>query len=616
MRYIDKFKEAGDVFSIEGSIDPRFSEITRESGTVTVKNSQLVCTADFSEHPSGVNVRKDRITNLSSSPINLSCALSKFVFDGGEYRVYSEYSEWCGEGQGKWQDLVTEVSASNNDLRMNVGSTPFFAIYNQQTGRGVAFHILAESTWCFRVKKHYSQTEHRKVIAVELGIRDRGFSYTLEAGESLKLPEILFYEFKNTVDFEAYRLHRYYNETYPAREMPVMYDTWMSRFDNISYDILLPQLTEAARLGCEYFTIDAGWFGEPNAWAGLVGDWKESTEFSMKGRMAEFADTVRSFGLKFGLWFEIERAAATSEAVKAHPEHYFKEGEHYFVDFRREETCNYIFDKIAEQIRKYGVKFIKFDFNAEISYDSTNRSFIDYFKGYNGFIKRLNVEFPDLYLENCASGGLRMALASLSGFDSFWISDNHSLYTQLEIFKQSIIRLPSRALEKWLTLRSLECFTPVYGGGECEKILSSGDAAWGHMEVIDPSYLNAAFGGPIGISCDLTKLSEATKSRLTELIAEFKRDRSFWASSECRILCDTDSMLVLQFSDSSLSQLKIFTFVKIPHQNEITVYPVCNKDRVYTVEGKEISGAVLDSDGIVISVGDRFTSKNLTLTEI
>ena len=50
-----------------------------------------------------------------------------------------------------------------------------------------------------------------------------------------------------------------------------------------------------------------------------------------------------------------------------------------------------------------------------------------------------------------------MALGNLQGFDSFWMSDNHSLYAQLEIFKNSICRLPCRALERWITIQSLDC---------------------------------------------------------------------------------------------------------------------------------------------------------------
>jgi len=545
----------------------------------------------------------------------LFAAQSKFVFDGGEYEVYTQYSEWCSESMGSWQPLISEVSAGNNDTRMNVGSVPFFAIFNTQTDRGVAFHILANSKWSFRVKRSYSQTGHDKKVTVELGISDRGLSYVLGAGEELELPEILFYEFKNKKDLDAYKLHRYINDIYPAKEFPIIYNSWMSRFDNISYDILSEQLDRAERIGAEYFVIDAGWFGRPNDWADQVGYWHESSEFSMQGRMAEFADKVRSRGLKFGLWFEIERAAKKSPAVEQHPEHYFFEGGQYFVNFANPETVDYIFGEVARNVRKYGIEFIKFDHNAEISIDPTNRAFAEYFKGYREFIFRLGREFPSLYLQNCASGGLRMALSELRGFDSFWMSDNHSLYTQLEIFKGTLVRMPSRALERWITIRSLENFEPLYGGGVTEKILVSGDAAWGHMEAVSESFLTASVvGGPIGISCDLTKLSENVLSILERTVSDYKKERDFWRTSECRILTDTPSLLVLQFSDKELDTIKIYAYVKVPHQNEVTVYPVISDGKEYSVLGSKYSSDRIASDGITLALGDRFSASSLALT--
>ena len=617
MRYIEKFKNPADPFVIRADIPSAEAVLDIDDSRVTVRSEALSCTAEFTEDESGVISRQDKIKNISPQPITLSCALSKFVFDGGEYRVYTEYSEWCGEGMGRWQPLVTEVGASNEDVRTNVMSTPFLAIYNEQTGRGVAFHILAESTWCYRVRKYYSATGHRKTVEVELGIRERGFSFCLGAGEELLLPEILFYEFERTADMDAYKLHRYMNRRLPAKAFPVTYNSWMCSYDDISFDGLCAQLKIAKELGCEYFTVDAGWFDRPHVWFNRVGDWQECLDCNLKGRLLELADRVRAEGLKFGLWFEIERASASAEAVKEHPEYYFREGEHFFVDFAKPEACEFIFGKLSSLIKRYGIEFIKFDFNASITEDGSHRSFIDYFRGYNGFIKRLNEEFPSLYLQNCASGGLRMSLTSLFGFDSFWISDNHSLYTQLEVFKSALKRIPCRALEKYLTISSLVGATPVYGGGVGEKILTSGDQAWDHVEAVDPSFLTAVTaGGPIGISCDLTKLSENTRRLIADTVSEFKRDRSFRMNAECRILCDTESMLVLQLCDSELSDIRIYAYVKVPHQNELTVYPVCDESAVYSISGESVSGKELKKNGVVMPIGRRYTASSLAIKRI
>lgn len=608
----------GDLFSLCGSFLMPVGKPEKRDNGYFFKCDGFEAISETVTHPSGVTVRRDKVTNVSDKELTLTRALSKFVFNGGEYEVYTQYGEWCNESLGKWQPLTTEIGAGNDDIRSNCGSAPFVAIYNLQNGRGMAFHLLAEGKWRLKVKKCFSQTGQRKTVAVELGIDDGGFEYALAPGEALEMPSVLCYEFKNKTDMDAYKLHRYYNDVYPARELPIVYDSWMSKFDLISFDILSEQLEVAKRLGVEYFVIDAGWFGGAAQWFDKVGDWEECTDCSMMGRMKEFADKVRSYGLKFGLWFEIERAALASEAVKNYPQYYITEGNNAFVDFRSEEACEYIFGVLAKQIKRYGIEFIKFDFNAEITFDSDKKSFLGYFKGYNELIKRIGREFPEVYLENCASGGLRMSLASLTGFDSFWMSDNHSLYTQLDIFRNTMLRMPSRALERWITIRSLENFEPVYPIGKTEKILVSGDSGWGHVEAVNVGYLkNCTLGGPIGISCDLTGLSENTVAMLAEHFAEYKNEREFWKNSECHVLCDTDTLLVLEFCDREYNDIKMCSFTKIPHQNDVTVYPVCDETASYVSEtGEKVSGTELYENGADMNVSGMFSAGMLCFKKV
>ncbi len=614
-----KTEKVQHLYTLKGNFTMPTGNVEGKNGGFCYKGEGYVVETSLTKHPSGVNVRKDVIKNVSDKAISLRAALAKFTFNGGEYEVFTQYSEWCHESVGKWQPLVSETGVGNTDIRSNTGNSPFLAIYNTQNGRGMAFHVLANSTWQMKARKDYDNSCHKKSIDVEIGINEKGFDYLLEAGQSLEMPTILFYEFKNKVDMDAYKLHRYYNDIKPARSMPLAYDTWLSNFDNVNFDGLMAQLEKAKELGLEYFTIDAGWYDKPyKVWDNL-GDWKEETEDSMAGRMKEFADKVREYGLKFGLWFEIERASLTSKTYQEHPEHYIVEGGYAFVNFANPETREYIYKKLEDNIVKYGIEFIKFDYNDDLTYDSTNHSFIEYFKGYHEFLHRINREHPEVYLENCASGGLRMSLASLEGFDSFWISDNHSLYTQLEIFKNTLIRMPSRALETWLTISSLEGFTPVYGKECGEKILASGNHDWTHLEAVQESYLKAVmFGGPIGMSCNLTKLSANLIALLKEKFDEFKRDRDFWAKSECHILCDTDTMLVLQFNDIDFKEIKIFSYAKYAIQNDITVYPVLDASASYTVGDKTVSAAEIDENGVTLGVDwiNRITANSTILKKI
>ena len=616
MFYKEELKDIRYFATLQGDFNRPEGAVAKDADGLHFVGDGYEWSSTTESHPSGVYRRTDKIKNISNRPIDLRTVLSKFSFHGGEYEVYTQYNEWCGEGYGKWQELVTEVSAEGESVRNNSGASPFVALWCRQSGRGRVFHILADSLWMFKVKRFFKSAVDKRV-EVELGILSRGFDYTLKPGGELTLPTVLYYDFRNRTDMDSYKLHRYYNDIAPARSLPIVYNSWLSDFDNISYDLLAVQLEKAAALGAEYFVIDAGWFGAPRKWNTSVGDWDECTTASMCGRMKEFSDLVRSKGLKFGLWFEPERATRMAKAPKEHPDYYFFELYDYFLNFGNEEARNYIFDILAERIRHYGIEFIKFDFNAEMTYDRAGEAFLPYFEGYRLFIDRLRAEFPDLYLENCASGGERMSLSSLRGFDSFWASDNHSIYKQVQMYKSNILHMPSRTLETWVTVQSMKEFGPVYASKPeyAEPIIACGEAAWRHVEGVFSDYLLAAMmGGPIGFSCNLTRISPRLFEVLSNFVQAYKNDRAFWMDSECHVLCDTDSMLVLQFNDRAFSQIKLCAFSQMPLQYSIGVFPFCDTDAVFVTEtGEESDARTLNESGVEMSVPERFRASMMTL---
>ena len=51
-----------------------------------------------------------------------------------------------------------------------------------------------------------------------------------------------FYNCRNKLDMDAYKLHRWCKDTYMQEKFPVVYNSWMSKFDLISYDLLSQQL--------------------------------------------------------------------------------------------------------------------------------------------------------------------------------------------------------------------------------------------------------------------------------------------------------------------------------------------------------------------------------------
>lgn len=610
-----------DLFTVYGDFERVNGFATRDEDIVSYKSNEIELKSVTTKHPSGVFERCDTIKNVSNRDIEISTLLSKFTLNGGEYLVYTQTSKHIKEGIGGWQSLISGVFGMSDEIRTNQDVNPFVAVFNEQNQRGIAFHIMSNSGFEYRVSRHGEFLEP-KVVTVELGIKSQDFRYVLRPNEELCLPTILYYTFKSKLDMDAYKLHRYWNEKKP-HSLPIVYNTWMSHFDYIDFDNLMSQLEKATILGCEYFTVDAGWFGKTQLWWEVVGDWQESNQSAMQGRLLEFANRVREKGLKFGLWFEIERANPKCQNVKAHPEYYLCEGEHCFIDFANKDACDFIYGVLKANIDKYGVEFIKFDLNAPLCYDKNRCSFIKYYEGYSYFLSRIKADYPNLHLECCASGGGRMSLSNAPYFDSFWMSDSHGIYTQLEIFKNALIRMPVSMLERWATIRSVEGFTPTYPvGGTQEKILLSSTANWQRAEEASLDFIkNALVGGPIGFSCDLTQVSNATIKELTEFIGKYKSEREFWANCECHILCNTPTLTVLQFNDKDYNEIKIYSYTEHPVQEYATIYPFIEENGNYSLiksgcENRVVSTKKLNENGVCLLANYLHISDSLTLKKL
>lgn len=549
--------------------------------------------------------RYDTVENCSDQEMVISDYQYRFCLPGEEYEIYTQQNNWQNESDGAWQPLVTSVRTGCSEIRDNESATPFLAIWNKQTNKGIAFHVLPKYGWHMTVSKRSSAKYLYTVI--EIGTNGHGLNWKLQPGEKKDLCEIWYYEFENKLNFDSHKLHRRFCKEYPRRTMPVLYNTWFTFFDRVNFDGIRAQIKEAAELGCEYFLLDAGWFGH-GAWYDYIGDWEENLEGGYQGHMKDVSDWIHEAGMKFGLWLEPERALKNVPIVAEHPEYFFDNGHACFLDFADEKARKYITDLTLRLIETYQIDMIKFDFNESISYDKTGQAFYDYHQGHLQYIKALKEAYPDIYLENCASGGYRMNLEQMKYFDSFWFTDNQSLYDGLRIYKDTLHRLPSCGIEKWAALVSCDGFVAEYGTEDkTVRTLTTNNATWTSVISVTPEYLKGFMTGGIpGLTCDLTKIDPSYKAQLKELISDYKKEREFWKNAAARVISDTEQLLVIQYEAEEQVKLVVYTY--LVKQLELTVYPVLENGK-YEVNGKEYN----PSEGLVISDPKDFSSYFLNL---
>lgn len=588
-------------------------KFTYSDKCVTLKGENFVAEAKVTDKH-GVSCRVDSITNTSDKELHITTFRPRFVLQRSEYEFYSQYNAWQNESQGAWSENATGISLKNESVRTSMGVAPFIGLWNTQTNRGFAFHLIPDGSWTMSAE-YASMGGKNGWLIVEMGVYADNLCLVVNPGETLTLPEVWYYEFKDKLSMDSYKLHRYALDRYPRKPAPVVYNSWLYKFDRFDFESLIKQVPVAAKLGCEYFTIDAGWFGHGPRWVKQIGDWNENMISGFMGRTIDIANEVRKCGMKFGLWVEPTRAVEGSDAAKEHPEYFIKNENDYFLDFANQEAVSYITEIIDNLIKKYGIEYFKFDNNADLNFDKYRSGFTKYYDGYKKFMQRMRETYPHIYFQGCASGGQMMNLSTMRYYDSIWPSDNQGVYFGTRLVKDTARRMPVQAFDRWAVISSVRAME-TYTNEDAEHILSTGDATCEYVTGVDISYLKGFLsGGPIGFSCDLTSLSEETFEALREHIEVFKKEREFFINAECRVLADTKSVTALQYSDKDLKKNVIQVFTDDIAQEGLYVYPVLNDGKTYIVGEEEFSADEISENGLYIPLSGSYRMNSATLVE-
>ncbi|MCU0513585.1 MAG: alpha-galactosidase [Anaerolineae bacterium] len=225
---------------------------------------------------------------------------------------------------------------------------------------------------------------------------------------------------------------------------------------------LLPLIARAADLGCEVFTIDAGWHGD-GAWWDTVGAWQPSTA-RFPGGFAEVIHAIRARGMLPGLWLEIEVVGVDSPLAAELPEACFfqRHGRRvidngrYALDFRHPRVVAHADAVIDRLVRDYGIGYFKLDFNinpglgTDVLADSPGDGLLAHHRAWLHWLEGVQSRYPDLIIEGCASGGMRMDGAVLSRVSLQSSSDQMDYRRTARIAAASSSAVPPEQCANWV----------------------------------------------------------------------------------------------------------------------------------------------------------------------
>jgi alpha-galactosidase len=202
------------------------------------------------------------------------------------------------------------------------------------------------------------------------------------------------------------------------------------------YAIALIKRYKQFRVLPEQFWLDAGWYNgcgwDKGDWWQNVGNWTPEEERFPDG-LRPIADAAHAVGSKFMVWFEPERVRAGTQIYREHPEWLIKiaGNDNALFNLGDKNARIWLTNYISAFIEKEGIDNYRQDFNFDpmpfwIQNDKPDRtgiSEIRYIEGLYAYWDSLLIRFPTLLIDNCASGGRRLDLETISRSAPLWRTD-------------------------------------------------------------------------------------------------------------------------------------------------------------------------------------------------
>ena len=324
---------------------------------------------------------------------------------------------------------------------------PMGFLSHPQSGAGLIWQIENNGSWHYEIA---DQNDHYVLNVSGPNEIQSHFSKVLRPGETFEsVPAAVGAVRADISDaFSAiteYR-RRIRRKNRDNDTLPVIFNDYMNcLWADPTTEKELPLIDAAAKAGCEYFVIDAGWYAK-GIWWDSVGEWKESRERFPKG-IRQVTDYIRSKGMIPGIWLELEVIGIHSpKLAELSDDCFFKrhgrriyDRRRYQLDFRNPEVIAHANEVIDRVVNEYGVGYIKMDYNiepgigTELDADSFGEGLLAHERAYLAWLDTVFEKYPDLVIENCSSGGLRMDYALLSRLSIQSTSDQeeYDMYAQI-----------------------------------------------------------------------------------------------------------------------------------------------------------------------------------------
>lgn len=401
------------------------------------------------------------IRNMEKKPVVLEkFASAALTFPCGETWVSHQHGKWANESYLTEEPLnpgrleISDLNGTKNafmnrpNIMISLDGKP-----REDSGRTVGAVLCWSGNFRFTIDTDFDSRHY-----LVCGINETGSRYHLGKGESFTTPALAVVysdRGKGGVSRNYHRWARENGKLHNGKALrKTLLNSWEGVYLNVSQKGMEEMMDGVQALGAELFVMDDGWFGgkykrsKDNC---ALGDWVTDND-KLPAGVPSLQKAAQERGLKWGIWIEPEMTNTLSELYEKHPDWVVcnpgrepvcgRGGTQLVLDMSNPAVQDFVFkvvdDIMTETPETY---YIKWDCNMEIyslgsSYLSADRQshlYVDYHLGLVKTLERIRAKYPDLVIQDCASGGGRVNYGLLPYFDEFWTSDNTDAEQRLYI---------------------------------------------------------------------------------------------------------------------------------------------------------------------------------------
>jgi alpha-galactosidase len=338
---------------------------------------------------------------------------------------------------------------------------PWFAL-TRSAGGVFSGSIAWSGNWALRF-----EPQGETGLLVSGGLLDRGFEKVLCPGEHFEAPRavLVLGQDLNAVSqqYAAVGRRHWYPRNQRSQTMLVEWNHWWPYEDvEINQQVFAANIDAAARMGFEICVLDAGWFGPSDSgtfWYDYRGDWALVNSQRFPDGIRPLADRAHAVGMSFGIWCEIEALGVKAQLAQDHPDFVALRGDQRlgYVCFGNPAVQEWAYQTLRRLIIEYGADWIKLDFNLDpgMGCDRDDHGhhagdgLYDHYQGYYHTLARVRADFPEVILENCSSGGLRIDLGMMRQTHATFLSDPDWPVHDLQVFWGASTMLAPERLLHW-----------------------------------------------------------------------------------------------------------------------------------------------------------------------